>query len=108
MSETLAQGKMLAANGQVRPSLHVYLELAAEGLLFEEALAGLRAAVVVEDYPDGFKGPSVLALQVDVSGRPIHVLWGIPRGRKSPAVMVIGYRPDPILWSEDFTTRTML
>lgn len=27
--------------------------------------------------------------------RPNHVVWGIPIGKSSPAVIVTAYRPDP-------------
>ena len=35
----------------------------------------------------------------------IHVLWGIPAGSDSPAVIVTAYRPDPVLWTEDYLRR---
>jgi hypothetical protein len=34
--------------------------------------------------------------------KPIHVVWGIPKGCKSPAVLVTAYRPDPEVWEEGF------
>jgi hypothetical protein len=36
---------------------------------------------------------------------PIHVVWGIPKGARSPAVLVTAYRPDPAKWSSDFIRR---
>jgi Domain of unknown function (DUF4258) len=105
MSETLARVRALAARGDVRPSLHAYRELAADGILFEDIVAGLGAAVAIEDYPDYFKGPSVLALHKDADGRPVHALWGIPKDQESPAVLVTVYRPNPSLWSANFTIR---
>jgi len=70
-----------------------------------EVVAGVSEATVIEDYPSYSKGPCVLLLQKDTNGKPIHVVWGIPRGSESPAVIVTAYRPDPSLWSEGFTRR---
>lgn len=68
-------------------------------------VAGVVGGVLVEDYPEFEKGPSVLALQHDRDNLPLHVVWGIPKGRDAPAVLVTAYRPDPDRWNEDFTER---
>jgi hypothetical protein len=39
-----------------------------------EILDGLADAAPVEDYPDASKGPSVLVLQTDDNGKPVHVV----------------------------------
>jgi len=79
--------------------------MAADGILAGEAIEGAVVATVVEDYPDYFKGPCTLVLQRDRGGNPIHVVWGIPRERTSPAVLVTAYRPDPMRWTDDFLRR---
>ncbi|MGH6923010.1 MAG: DUF4258 domain-containing protein [Propylenella sp.] len=97
--------RALAAAGQVRISDHGYDELADDAMFSDEVLAGLASAVVVEDYPSAPKGPSVLVLEHDGEGRPVHVLWGIPKDQNGPAVLITAYRPDPARWSKGFTER---
>ncbi|MGH7830488.1 MAG: DUF4258 domain-containing protein [Candidatus Binatia bacterium] len=84
---------------------HGYEEMSDEDILARDVLAGVLDGVVVEDYPTYAKGPCVLVLQRDLGQQPIHVVWGIPKGLSSPAVVVTAYRPNPDLWSEDFMRR---
>ena len=101
MSETLARIVDLVRVGEVRISAHGYDEIAEDGMLAGEVVDGIEAAVVIEDYPT----PCVLVFQRDGGGSPIHVVWGIPRGQTSPAVLVTAYRPDPARWTDDFLRR---
>ena len=103
--ETLENIRRLVQKGEVRVSEHGYDELSAEGLFAREVVEGLVEAILVEDYPDYAKGPSVLVLQQDQHGNLIHVVWGIPKDRESPAVVVTAYRPDPERWSSDYKER---
>jgi hypothetical protein len=64
-------------------------------ILLDDVITGVNAAIVIEEYPDFFKGPSVLVLQHDVQKRPIHVLWGIHKGTATPAVVVTAIDPIP-------------
>lgn len=105
MSETLEAVKKLVAAGEVRISEHGYDEIAEDGIYVRDILAGLGKAVLVEDYPTFPKGRAVLVLQFDRDARPIHVVWGIPKGLTSPAVMVTAYRPNPDRWNSTFTKR---
>ena len=102
MSKTLENIRRLVQKGEVRVSEHGYDELSADGLFAREVVEGVVEAIVVEDYPDYPKGPCVLVLQKDKRNQPIHVVWGIPKGRTSPAVLVTAYRPAPELWANDF------
>jgi hypothetical protein len=105
MSYTLSRVQLLVGRGDLRISAHGYDELAADDIFVGDVIAGVTAAMVVEDYPDFAHGPCVLVLQKDVDGRPVHVVWGIPANRTGPAVVVTAYRPDPTRWSSDFLKR---
>jgi len=105
MSQTLTQVQFLASRGDIRISAHGYEELAADDIFVNDVIGGVAAAMVVEDYPQFVRGPCVLVLQKDADGRPIHVVWGIPKDHASPAVLVTAYRPDPARWSSDFLKR---
>lgn len=105
LSETLEAVKALVAARQVRISEHGYDEIAEDGIYVRDVLAGVDKATVAEDYPTFPKGRAVLVLQFDKDSRPIHVVWGIPKGFTSPAVVVTAYRPDPERWDRTFTKR---
>jgi hypothetical protein len=105
MSDTWQQIKEQIKQGKIRISAHGYDELAADNILVRDAVATVDEAVIVEDYPDYHKGPCVLVRQKDNARDPIHVLWGIPLNKTTPAVLITAYRPDPERWSEDFTRR---
>jgi len=105
VSDTFEKVRALIDRREVRVSEHGYDELAADGILVREVLAGVRTAQVLEDYPEYPKGPCVLILQRDEAGDPIHIVWGIPKGKTSPAVLVTAYRPDPERWIASFQRR---
>ncbi len=105
MSETLRRVQTLVGAGEYRVSRHGFRELAADDIVLDDVLAGIGQATVVEDYPDGRMEPSVLVLQLDAFGRPIHVMWGVPKATGTPAVLVTAYRPAPARWSADFKRR---
>jgi hypothetical protein len=108
MSETLQTIKQLVSDGNIRISEHGYDE-AAEGAIFiKDIISSVHKASVVEDYPKFPKGAAVLMLQFDGEECPVHVVWGIPKGFTSPAVVVTAYpayRPDPDRWNNSFTQR---
>ena len=52
MSSTLRQVQKLVTAGEFRISEHGYDELAEDGILAGEVIAGLAEAHMVEDYPN--------------------------------------------------------
>jgi hypothetical protein len=105
MSDLLANIQLLILQGQVNISDHGYDELAEDGLFVRDIISSVKKAIIVEEYPDYPKGPCILVLQEDREGQPVHVVWGIPKGKTSPAVLITAYRPDPKRWEEGFLRR---
>jgi len=105
MSETLRRVQRLVLSGDYLVSRHGFRELAADDIVIEDVLAGVGAALLVEDYPDSRKEPSILVLQHDRDGLPVHVMLGVPKAAGTPAILVTAYRPAPERWSTDFRRR---
>ena len=95
----------LIQKNEVLISSHGYDELANDKIFVRDVLAFIDSAVVLEEYPEFGKGPCVLLLQKDRAYNPIHTVWGIPKGKERPAVLITAYRPDPEKWSDDFRRR---
>ena len=106
MSETFRRViDLVIHSGDARISEHGYDEMIDDEIYARDVLAGLNEGIAIDDYPQHPKGPCVLVLQKDGRGEPIHVVWGIPRGKASPAVLITAYRPDPKRWADDFMRR---
>jgi hypothetical protein len=105
MSETLRRVQTLVLAGDVHVSDHGLEELEKDDILLFDVVDGIATAVAVEDYRERDRGPSVLALQHERTGRPIHVVWALPKSDRTPAVLLTAYRPNPRLWEDDFKRR---
>ncbi|MEA1893117.1 MAG: DUF4258 domain-containing protein [Campylobacterota bacterium] len=104
-SQTYQSIKELVLKKNILISSHGYDELAEDGLLVTDVIASISEATVVEDYPDAFKGASVLLLQQDRYGNPMHTVWGIPKEKSEPAVLITAYIPSEEKWDKTFTRR---
>jgi hypothetical protein len=94
----------LVEAGDVRISAHGHDELLNDGI-FVKDIVKFKGISVVQEYPEYRKGACVLVLQKDRNDSPVHVVWGIPAGKESPAVLVTAYRPDPEQWEPGFLKR---
>jgi hypothetical protein len=59
MSEFVTRIQELVSSGDVSVAVHGFRELAADGILLDDVTGGVSAAIVVEEYLEAFKGPSV-------------------------------------------------
>lgn len=105
MSDFLERIQILIKSGEVRISEHGYDELSEDRISVRDAIQGISEAVAIEEYPASGRGPAVLVLQYDWAKEPIHVVWGIPAGHESPAVLITAYRPIPEQWDTEFVRR---
>ena len=104
MSETLAILQRLAQQRKVRVSDHGNEETQEEDMDPVLLVLGIERGLLIEDYPDAFKGPTVLMLQ-EYLGKPVHVVWGLARGRQDTATLITAYFPDPEKWYDGFIKR---
>ncbi|MGH8555955.1 MAG: DUF4258 domain-containing protein [Methylococcales bacterium] len=105
MSKFLDRIRALVTAGKYEITAHAFVELNNDGLLTQDVISGVSEAVVVEEYPDYHKGPSILVLQYDSEGQPVHALWGIAKGNSEPVSLVTAYRPEPDRWTSNYLKR---
>ena len=105
MSETFRQVRELVRADRIRVSRHAFRRMGQQNIGSDDLLSSIDSALVIEDYPDYFAGPSVLVLHFDGARQPVHAVWGLAKGTQGPAVIVTAYRPDSALWSDDFRSR---
>ena len=105
MSATFPKVVGLVKVGKVRASRHALRRLLEHRIAFDELLANIDTAEVLEDYPTYYTGPSFLLLHRIEGATVAHAVWGIEHGTEEPAVFITTYRPDTVLCSDDFRKR---
>ena len=105
MSNTFDRIKELVSKKEIKISAHGYDEMAEDNIFVKDVIADVFNGIIIENYDKYPKGRCVLVLEKDRDNLPVHVVWGIPRGASSPAVVVTAYRPDEKIWTKDFTRR---
>jgi Domain of unknown function (DUF4258) len=91
--------------GRLRVSQHGFLELKEDGILPDEIFETAPTGMIVEDYPDAWKGPSVLVRQTLAGNKWVHVLWGFAKSGAEEAVLITAYVPRKDQWSADALQR---
>ena len=94
----------LVAVGLWDASEHGKFRRSTRGFSDADLTGGIMDAAVVEEYPADEIGPSLLSLQYDAAGQPLHVVWGIKESDPNMAWVVTAYRPDE-RWESDLMTR---
>ena len=105
MSDTFAKVKGLVAAGKSQVTEHSQESLLDDGIDLDEILESVSTGQVIEDYPDAFKGPSVLLLQMIRKDLPVHALWGLSKSNENVASLITVYFPAPEKWYDGFIKR---
>jgi len=104
VSNTFLIVKELVAAGKFRVSQHGDEEMREDGIYLTALLGSLTDAVVVEDYPDAWKGPTILLLQ-EFEHLKFHAIWGLSKSAPDVATLITAYVPDPTIWDLSLTKR---
>ena len=105
MSKLFREIVALVESGQVKIYEHGYDELSNVNIRLQYLLDTIKDSDVVEEYPNYPKGKCILLLTQDRNRKPVHSLWGVPKGFDSPAVLITAYRPDPKRWDRSYKKR---
>lgn len=88
--------------GTLAFSGHAFRRMFERGIAPAAVRTAVDAGEIIADYPDDRPHPSALLLGF-VAGEPLHVV--VARDPAGGCTVITAYRPDPLLWSDDFRTR---
>ncbi len=86
------------ASGRVQLSQHSLNEASLDNLAIDEIyFSVIEGGEIIEDYPDAYPLPAYLVLGYNLTGEPIHSVWGYNEGTQTVRLITV-YRPDPNRW----------
>jgi hypothetical protein len=98
-------GLKVAIAGQIRVGAHGWKGLHDDGLDIDAVRRSIVArGVIIEEYPNGERGPSALVLSLLSDSNPVHSVWAWRDLANEPCLIMV-YRPKASGWSPDFRTR---
>ncbi len=86
----------------VRFTCHAFERMFERSVAPEAVKRIIREGEIIASYPNDQPFPSVLILGFE-RAEPLHLV--VACDRAGGTFIVVVYRPDPALWSEDFKTR---
>ncbi len=75
------------------------------GISIQDIKNAILCGDVIENYPDDYPYPSCLIMGYTEQGSPLHLVCGVGEGE---LFVITAYRPDPMKWYPDWTTRKEL
>ncbi len=66
-----------------------------EKIKISDLVNSLASAEMISEYPDHERGECVLAMHFNGDGEALHAVWGIPKEKDAPAVLVVADRLSP-------------
>jgi len=73
------------------------------GISYQEVKKVIEEGEIIESYPEDKPYPTYLILGFP-KGKPVHVVFAVDR-KSNMGIVITVYRPNPLLWEEDFRRR---
>lgn len=102
-SKQLFQIRKHCTHKSFRYTQHFTQRLLQRRITIDEVETAIANGNIIEDYPDDYPYPSCLLLGYTINKQPLHVVCAITIDE---LFLITAYRPNPAMWSADFTTRT--
>ena len=87
----------------LRVTFHANQRLVQRNLKFADVVSCINTGEIIEQYENDLPFPSCLILGKAMDGNPMHVC--VSHNNKGVMFLLTAYRPNNIVWKEDFKTR---